>query len=319
MEKYITDPKHVKEIIEKYGVAIVPDVLNEKELINMRIGMWDYLEHISQKFETPINRDKEETWKEFLKLYPKHAMLLQNCQVGHAQFIWDIRQNSKIVDIFSEIWECPKGDLLTSFDGASFHFPPELSNRGWFRKLWYHTDQSYLRPNFECIQSWVTGYDVNEGDATLSFMEGSNKYHKEFQETFNIQDKTDWFRIEEEEQMEFYRSKGCKDMKITCPAGSMVLWDSRTIHCGTEPYKTERKKINIREVVYICMTPRSLSNDRILDKRKKAFEEMRMTNHWPHKPKLFPEGIRTYGGPLPEIVSIDKPVLNELGKKLVGY
>ena len=102
-------------------------------------------------------------------------MLLQNCQVGQSQFVWDIRQNEKVIDVFKTIWGTD--DLLCSFDGASFHFPPELTNRGWFRKLWYHTDQSYLTPDFKCIQSWVTAYDVNTGDATLSFMDKSHKFH----------------------------------------------------------------------------------------------------------------------------------------------
>ena len=57
-------------------------------------------------------------------------------------------------------------------------FPfPEETNRGWHRSTWYHTDQSYLRPDFECVQDWVTAYDVDEGDATLAFMEKSNIYH----------------------------------------------------------------------------------------------------------------------------------------------
>lgn len=84
-------------------------------------------------------------------------MLLQQWSVGHAQFIWDLRQNPSVVNVFSHLWSVPQEDLLTSFDGASFHMPPETTGFGWYREnMWLHTDQSYQRPLFECVQSWLT-------------------------------------------------------------------------------------------------------------------------------------------------------------------
>ena len=316
-EKYITTPDKVKNYIETFGVAIVPSILDVSEIKNMRDGMWSYLEHTTQNFDIPIKKDNPSTWVEYQKLYPKHSMLLQQYQVGHHQMCWDVRQNPKVVDIFSKIWSTNPEDLLTSFDGVSFHFPPEETNRGWYRKTWYHTDQSYFKPDFECIQSWVTAYDVDEGDATLAFMEGSNKYHKEFQDVFKLEDKSDWYKHNKEEQ-KFYEDKGCKEKRIRCKAGDMVFWDSRTIHCGTEPIRI-RNKPNLRNVVYVCMTPRSKASEANLRKKRKAFDELRMTSHWPHKPKLFPKKPRTYGGSLPNITEIEKPILTELGKRIAGF
>ena len=263
-----------------------------------------------------VDRNNNRTWVEFLKLYPKHSMLLQNYGVGHSQFVWDIRQNNNIINIFSKFWKT--NELLTSFDGASFHFPPEDTNRGWFRKVWYHTDQSYMRPDFECLQSWVTAYDVDEGDATLAFLEKSNIYHKDFQEKYNIKDKSDWYKLNEEEQSFYINEKKCEEKRIKCEAGSMVFWDSRTIHCGTEAVR-KRENNNIRNVVYVCMTPKSLATPVSIKKKQKAFNELRMTSHWPHKPKLFPKNPRTYGGPLPNITPINKPILTDLGMKVAGF
>ena len=56
-----------------------------------------------------------------------------------------------------------------------------------------------------------------------------------------------------------------------------------------------------------------------LEKRRKAFGELRMTSHWPCNVKLFSKNPRTYGGVLPEITVIEAPTLNQLGKRLVGY
>ena len=324
-EKYITTPENCKEMIEKYGVAIIPNILNNDEIIQMNNGMWDYLEYITQKFITPISRNHNETWVEYLKLYPKHSMLLQQYGVGHSQFVWDIRQNPKVVNIFSKIWNVKNDELITSFDGASFHFPPEDTNRGWYRQTWYHTDQSYSRPNFECIQSWITGYDVDEGDATLAFMESSNNYHKEFYDNFinkNIEftekgNKLDWYKHDSLEQY-FYKERGCIEKRIKCKAGDMVLWDSRTIHCGTEPLRNRNNK-KLRNVVYVCMKPRKFATAANLKKKQKAFNELRMTTHWPEKSKLFPKTPRTYGGDLPNVTEIQKPNLTELGMKLAGF
>lgn len=318
-KKYVCTIEDVKSTLEKYGVAIIPDILSQNECDEMLSGFWHFLEHITANFDVPIKREQKETWKNFKKLYPAHSMLLQHFGIGHAQFMWNLRQNRKVLNVFSTIWNTLPKNLITSFDGASFHFPPEVTKSGYFRgNSWLHTDQSYTRPLFECIQSWVTALDVNEGDATLTFLEGSHKFHKEFSKEFKITDKGDWNKIKDSEQLNFYLDRGCIQKYISCPKGSMVLWDSRTIHCGQESLK-ERKSPNFRCIGYICMTPRDRATPKMIQKRIKAFEELRSTNHYPYKTKLFAKVPRTYGGEIPNVKPITAPVINDIGRRLVGY
>jgi hypothetical protein len=317
MNKYNTTPDNILNTLNKYGVAIIPSLLNEIEINNMNNGMWDYLEYITSNFDSPINRNNKATWKSFYSLYPMHSMLIQHWSIGHAQHVWDLRQNPKVVDIFAKIWDCNREDLLTSFDASSFHFPPEDTNRGYYRNPWLHCDQSFTRNNFECAQSWITGYDVHEDDATLLFLEKSNLYHEDFKNHFNIDKKDDWYQLKEEE-IKFYKDKGCTEKRISCPAGSMVLWDSRTIHCGSEPIKGRQHK-TFRNVSYICMMPRDKATKANIDKKIKAFDNLRTTTHWANRTKLFSKMPRTYGGPIPNVKQINPPVLTELGKKLAGY
>ena len=175
---------------------------------------------------------------------------------------------TKIVDIFAKIWDCHQEDLLTSFDASSFHFPPEAKRLGfekdtndryWYHtdtdlyntdRYWYHTDQSFKRNEFECVQSWITGFDVNQGDATLAFLEKSHNFHKDFAIKFNAKNKDDWYQLNDEHLRFYIDQCGCDSKKVECPAGSMVLWDSRLIHCGIEP-SPERKKQNFRNVSYM--------------------------------------------------------------------
>jgi len=100
--------------------------------------------------------------------------------------------------------------------------------------------------------------------------------------------------------------------------GSMVLWDSRIIHQGKEPEKT-REHENFRIVVCVCMMPRNTSNDKSLEKKKKAFNELRTTSHWANNPKLFLKTPRTYGGDLPEFNQIHPPQLTDIGRRLAGF
>jgi hypothetical protein len=319
--KYNTTTDNILDTLKEYGVAIIPSLLNEQEINNMNNGMWDFLEYITSNFEVPINRNNKTSWKSFYNLYPLHSMLIQHYSIGHAQHVWDLRQNPKIVNVFAKIWDCNNEDLLTSFDASSFHIPPEDTNRGYYNSKikypsWLHCDQSFTRNNFECVQSWITGYDVNEDDATLTILENSHKYHEEFKNYYNIEKKEDWYQLNDEE-INFFINKGCQLKRISCPAGSMVLWDSRTIHCGSEPIKGRQHK-TFRNVSYICMMPRKLATPVNIQKKIKALNNLRTTSHWAYRAKLFSKMPRTYGGPIPNIKEINPPVLTELGKKLAG-
>lgn len=318
--KYITTIDNLQNTLNTYGVAIIPGVLNQVECNNMKEGMWNYLEHITTNMPKPINRNDTSSWKTFKQLYPKHSMLLQLWSVGHSKLVWDLRTNPKVIAPFEKIWKTNAEDLLVSFDAASFHFPPETTNFGWatHNKSWIHCDQSFLRNGLECVQSWVNAYDTNPGDATLTVLEGSNKYHKDFADFFKPTNPDDWYILNNVELDWYIKTKGCNKVNITCPAGSMVFWDSRTIHCGTEPEKT-RLNPNFRCVVYLCYTPRNKATQSILNKKIGAWKNLRMTSHWPHKATLFPTTPRTWGKPLPNINPITHPKINDLGYRLIGY
>lgn len=319
-EKYITSKEEILDTINEFGVAIIPSVLTQEELQNMIDGMWDTLEYLTSQFQVPIKRNEPKTYSSIRILRPLHSMLFQNWSIGHAQFIWNLRQNPKIVDIFSEIWKVNPDELLVSFDGASFQMPPEQTKFGWYENIdWLHTDQSYTRNNFECIQSWVTGFDVNENDGTLTILEGSNRYHGEFSQKFSIKNNRDWYKLSEEELNFYLNEKKCSKKFIRCPAGSMVFWDSRTIHCGKQA-SPQRAQANFRCAVYICMLPRHLIDYNQLRMKRDAFNNLRMTSHWANRTILFPLQPRGWTeDPKNPIRKLPTPALSPLGRKLAGF
>ena len=317
MASYMATLENFKDVLSTHGVAVIPSVLSTEECVGMNGGMWDSLERLTSLFETPIERDDESTWVEFFKFRPMHAMLMQHYKIGHAQYVWDVRQNPKVANVFAKLWDVAPEELLVSFDGVAIHFPPEVTHRGWYRNEWFHTDQSLKRNSFECVQGLVTSREVREGDATFTFLDGSHALHKELADAALEKGPGDWVVLTPE-QLDFCKSKGCVVQSVVCPAGSIVLWDSRTIHAGKEPVKG-RPEMNFRNVVYVCMTPRKLATSRAIAKKKEIFEKQRMTTHWPHRPKMFGVLPRTYGNEMPTVATLRAPVLTDLGKKLAGF
>lgn len=317
--KYYCTPETLKQTLSEYGVAVIPNVLDEEECNSMVSKLWDFFEHISQGWKTPINRNNIATYRGIHDLFPSHGMLFQFFGIGHAQASWDMRQNPKIIDIFAKFWGCAQEELLVSFDGLSFGLPPEFTNRGYAHNNWLHTDQSYTRPEFECVQSWVTGFDVSEGDATLGFFEGSHKFHKDFSENMKVQNrKENWFMVKEPAYVQYYMERCGQEKRIVCSKGSMVFWDSRTVHCGLGPIRG-RPAVNMRAVVYLCYLPRSTCPPKELKKKQEAFNALRTTNHWANQGKKFAKTPRTYGNPIPEITAAPPPTVSELGLKLAGF
>lgn len=316
--KYVTTIDDLHATLGQFGVAIIPSVLDEKECTNMMDGLWNFFEYISQTWNNPMNRNDPETWREFYNLMPNHSMLVQHFGIGQSQVCWDIRQNPKIVELFAHFWNCNKEDLLVSFDAASFGPPPETTNKGWNRnRTWYHTDQSYTYNDFRTVQSWVTAQDVEDGDATLAIMESSHLYHQDFAEEFKITNKADWFKLDREQES-WYFDHGCTYKKIKCPKGSLVFWDSRTIHCGVEANKG-RLNPKFRAVVYLCYMPKNTSSEKELEKKRNAFKTLRTTSHYANKAKLFAKEPQHYGKGLPEITAIQSPILSDLGRSLAGF
>jgi len=324
MEKYTTDAAGAMAKLEEYGVAIVPSVLGPQECATLKAKGWDFFEQVTAGMARPVDRNDPSTWNTLLDLYPSHGMLFQHWGIGQSEFVWYARQHPAIVEVFAKMWKVRSEELLVSFDGASFQAPPDREDnptphRGWGSPAhWLHSDQSLKRPGRECIQGWVTAEEVGPGDATLAVMDKSHKYHAELAKKFpSLVDSKDWVRYDEE-AVAFFRARGCEDVRIECPPGSVVLWDSRTAHYGAAPVRG-REDPKFRVVAYVCYLPRAKATPKAVKRKREIFEEGRTTSHWPNRPKLFGKLPRTYGRAVPAVRRAAAPQLTPLGRKLAGF
>ena len=63
--KYVTDINNLKDMLNLYGVAIIPNVLYINECNKINEGIWDFFEYITKDWKgkyIPINRNNKKTW-----------------------------------------------------------------------------------------------------------------------------------------------------------------------------------------------------------------------------------------------------------------
>jgi hypothetical protein len=303
--------------LDTLGFAVVENVLDEKECEDLISGFWKFWNTLSKG---GIKRHDKSTWKHIYKWFLNHGMLGQHFGIGHIPAIWATRGNERVIDVFETIWGTR--DLTCSVDGASTSLQPEVTGRGWHRKDWLHLDQSPNRSDFECVQGWATGHAVEKGDGTLTVLEGSHLLHGEFSKHFGLNDdkkyRKDWFKLEQT-HVDWYLAQGCTQRFVTCPKGSLVLWDSRTVHAGRAPVKGRMNPKN-RIVAYISMMPKSMLSEKDAIKKRNAVLQGRMTTHWAASHvKLFNRLPRTYGHAIPEYDPVDPPFIPPRAAILAGW
>ena len=312
---YDTTADALNKQLQEVGVAVLPGVLNAGQIQAFRDGMWATLRFLTRNAEVPIDESSPSSWKTYFDLFPVNDMLLQTHSIGHAQFAWDVRQNPNVVGAFARVWGCKPADLISSFDAISFHPPPEISGGRSHEDGhdWLHVDQSPYRSGLDCVQGLVSACDVCDGDSTLCVLEGSHRFQEAFAAEVRPFVTGDFYRLTKVDR-NFYAERGCERFNVLMSAGSLVLWDSRLVHCNMKSTAT-RKKPNTRMVAYVCQTERSRATLSALALRKKAFDHVMMTSHCGHRPRIFPICTRLLQFDVP---LIPKPRLTALGESLIG-
>ncbi|KXS20441.1 hypothetical protein M427DRAFT_94336 [Gonapodya prolifera JEL478] len=260
----------VREDLARDGYAAVQAVPDSDRLQHLRDGFWDWLEH----FDPAIKRNDPRTWDSPNGPTSFYG-ILHGYGISHAQFLWDLRTDEKVGKVFAELWGTDK--LLVSFDGACFMQPPEYFRNKWKRfSSWAHIDQPRDKSGLHCYQGLVTLYDANEQDGGLVVWRGSHTKVTEALGTATVFDE-DYEGLERVCKM-----KGCERVKLCGPAGTLFLWDSRTVHCNAAPDPKRHLEEPIpRMVGYVCMLPRAVATEENLHRKAVAFENMWGHGHDP--------------------------------------
>ncbi|XP_013397845.1 uncharacterized protein LOC106164464 [Lingula anatina] len=281
--------------LDEQGVSVLLNVLSAADSDIFRCQLHQWYKDLDVQGRKPCSK----------------VGLAAHYRVGHLEASWNVRL--KVKDVFAQVWGTRK--LLSSFDAVSVCEPPELGYTEFYDPSfhWLHIDQSAERRGLHAYQGSVTLEDIAEDDWPFLVMPGSHVFHEEFYQTFpeavegsnhlTYHDLTD-------AQVDWYKKKGCELIRKPVPKGGMILWDSRTVHANARPKRGRKHHDRWRYVVFVCMTPAIWASDTDIADKKRAFNELKMTGHWPsQKIKVFDEldysGIRVITD-LPTVAKTDE-------------
>ncbi len=298
--------------LEELGYCIIPDVLSTSEAELLYNRVWH---EFIEKAWPNCRLDNRSNWNES---FPKHNRLgIFAGPAGQIQVMWNLRQDPRIVNVFAEIWNT--NDLIVSMDGLSLMCPPEI--REGFFEPWPHVDQSILRrldnvahnnnppPGFVSesllktqpytIQGQFLFEDSFDGDGGFYCIPKSHLRFPEFApqlETINANEmpKAEKANAIKKFFYEFFDNSTDESglpysrKQLTAARGSLILWDSRTVHWNQHaridrPYSDNPK---VRMVGYLCYVPKARLTDASRILRREAFEKGVSTGHNPAYPEL---------------------------------
>ncbi|GME45934.1 hypothetical protein GTA08_BOTSDO08007 [Neofusicoccum parvum] len=293
------------------GYVVVKGVLSPEHAQSYVERMFQWLE----SFPYGFNVADKSTWNvEHLPAHMKGGMY-HGYAVEHEKVMWDARQEPKLIDAFAKLWGTD--ELLVSFDGMNLTIPATDRPAS---EPWPHVDQSPLRKGMQCVQGILNFAPNGPKDGGLIVVKGSSKLVDLFFKTHDVKGRetwgpADWFGFQQEE-VDWFLSRGCEVVKVCAEPGDLVLWDSRTVHYNVLP-ETQ----NTRAVMYICYTPAAFASAEDLEKKSALFKQRVGTTHWPHA-NFFPNNEKRLRLGQPDTYSRTRPYQepeeNDLLLKLAG-
>lgn len=300
---YVDSSLDWSEHLDMKGWTVIP--IPGWDEHNFVSDFFDFIEQTSADSGGNFSRHDRSTW--LCKNMPILLHGIFKHYIGHTEFCWKIRE--LCAPIFATLYGMEEGDLVSSFDGANFSVPKRTNGL----KQWFHVD--YARTDEErdhkFCQGVVNFLDSGKNDGGLVLLEDSHLDYHGYLERHPSYGYS-WSPID----MSDTELSKRRVIKVCAPAGHLLMWDSRMVHCNSSPTSD-----NFRMCTYVAMQPRCMLTEKELKKGVELYEKGRMTGHARYGDwfSANPENPRSYGGPLvrPRVVEI--ATRNELRSRLIGY
>lgn len=211
--------------------------------------------------------------------------------IGQAPFMWELRNHPRVRQAFRVALNDHVNELVPSFDGVCFH-PANLSENKEQTRMWPHID---LHPSKHAdskqltIQSSISlignmhktdgGFVVWPRTHTL----GLDFYRRKMPEAVRSM-QGDYFPLPHAVAAKLGPPK-----MIHVPAGTMVMWDSRLVHCNMPPIS--KRESHDRLVAFVCMVPKPLVSPETLRLLEEWRRTGRTTSHSPINPRANAEQV----------------------------
>ncbi|CAG8947391.1 unnamed protein product [Penicillium salamii] len=295
----------------KNGYAVVKGAVARERALQYASDIYQWLEEFDLGFD---RNDPTTIHKDHLPDINEKGMCL-GYAISHESFTWAVRQEPEVVRAFEKVYDTE--DLIVSFDSVNIGFPNRKDIKP--NSPWPHQDQDPEKPGFRCLQGLVNLLPNGPKDGGLIVCKGAHLLSEEFHEVFKEEERiwswtTEWYGFTEAGQA-WLKERGCEWVKVEAEPGDLLLWDSRTPH-----YNLSSETSQSRFCVYTCFMPVSDASREQLETKKMAFEETKMTTHWPNAMHVVDLPVYRNGEIDPHNRSKPRfPVqLSERGFKLTG-
>lgn len=338
----------------EHGWVTVPDVLSDIQCSRALAGIADHM----WQWDKDLVASNPSHWKPpNLPAGTRHGI---NRTAAHLQVLWDVRQNMSVVQTFADYWNLATGpagwkDMVSSMDAFGFYLASSRKE-GESDGYWAHTDHG-LQEDAEplggmCLQGLVNLVDcTGPTDGGLVVWDRSHRAHRQFMMERKAEAENpdavrklrqNWYKLKDTaftDEIEIdgrgYLSPGdplcgsdlpvpMAGLRVGVPAGSMVLWYSKTFHQNKAPDRGGRD----RAVVYVCMAPKSYLTKKDRRNRVSAWVQARMTSHWPagNQVKMFPSVPWEYSAAKAAVAKErlsglreEIPILDAIGISVLGF
>jgi hypothetical protein len=232
-------------------------------------GWLHHLEHHGFVVVTGVLTDKEveQGNRLFSEKYPTGAPVdevgfIQDPTFVFSEFAWFTRVRPGVRKAYQLLYSHIGGDLVTCFDRGNAKRP----DPGGDGSHWLHVDYPLFDPVAPAVpiyQSFAS-YTTSTG---LRVVPGSHLRldQTKIQAGDCLESRCSYFQISGDHQT----------TSVLAPAGSLTLWDSRTIHDGDDSVLTARR------CVYLCYVPATWVTRSETLIRRRIFKQGQTSNHWP--------------------------------------
>lgn len=254
------DTEKLKDCLNKYGVAVIKNWISKPEEYKQDIIEWliNHSDNLTEDHATWIPRN--------MPYGPRKGMM--QSLIGHAEPVWKIRE--LLYPIFRKLHGTK--NLYTSMDGATV-CPPVPPTRAV--KDWPHIDQTTSEP--WCIQGQAV---LTTSSAAFRCTPRSSKeWEKVMEQCLVLENNSNWLKFSDRQILELQEMFKWWQMPIYVEAGSVILWNSKTIH-SAQYHQSNVENDDWRCTVYVCMRPQDQFTKRQLTTLKRSVKECRTTNHW---------------------------------------
>jgi hypothetical protein len=326
--------------LEELGYCVIPNVFSREEAEQLYARVFH---EFIEKAWPNCKMDDRSNWKEAFPIHNRYGIFAG--PAGQTQVMWDLRQDPRIIDVFANVWNT--NDLIVSMDGLSCMCPPEI--RVFHCDPWPHVDQAIMRRQDDVahnnnppigfvsesllktapytIQGQFLFEDSSEGDGGFYCIPKSHLQFDEFAPQLEalVEQEFSTPRERRQARTQFFQDffgQEAVGKQITAPRGSLILWDSRTVHWNQHPIKG-RPFPKVRAVGYLCYVPKARLTDEGRAVRREAFEKGVSMGHnptWPEH-KYTKDHIAAEFRQYVEDPSYTQPEieLTALGRSILGF